>query len=64
MRNATLGEDYTGWVDTRYRWPEGVLYYHLANKFTTSERQQIEHTLRSTLLSPGQQIHNFRKTTD
>jgi len=46
MRNETLGEDYTGWVNARYRWPEGILYYSLATRFTTSERQQIESTLR------------------
>jgi len=62
MRNNTLGEDYTGWVDTRYRWPEGILYYHLASRFTTSERQQIERTLRRLQQQIGSDCIKFRRS--
>ena len=68
MRNQTGGEEAEimqgspGMVDTWYHWPQGILYYYLAGRFTTSERQQIESTLRRLQQKIGSDCIKFRRT--
>ena len=68
MRNKTGAEEAEimegspGKVDTWYHWPGGILYYHLAAQFTTSERQHIESTIRRLQQKIGSDCIKFRRS--
>merc|ERR1712212_926770 len=51
-----------GKVNTKYHWPNKILYYHLAGWFTNRQRQQIESTVRRLERKIGSNCVKFRRS--
>ena len=51
-----------GKVNTRYHWPNKILYYHLADWFATWQRQRIETYLRRLERKIGPNCVKFRRS--
>ena len=68
MRSKTGGEEAKimrgspGMLDSRYHWPNRILYYHLADWFSSRQRQQIETALWRLERKIGSNCVKFRRS--